>query len=76
MKIFDCNPQYHMEKEITVKATEDASKEFTTKEDVAIVLISQYNYELKSKGAYDMGMENALHSSQGAFNSAYVFHRI
>ncbi|KAF4373334.1 hypothetical protein F8388_026165 [Cannabis sativa] len=28
--------------EITVKATEDASKEFTTKEDVAIVLISQY----------------------------------
>lgn len=28
--------------ETTVKAIEDAFKEFTTKEDIAIILISQY----------------------------------
>lgn len=32
----------HFGLETTVKAIEDAFKEFTTKEDIAIVLISQY----------------------------------
>jgi hypothetical protein len=57
--------------ETTVKQIEDAFKEFTTREDIAIVLISQYVSEPPHKHAYYLYIDALL--SQILLSISYVY---
>ncbi|MQL98611.1 hypothetical protein Taro_031319 [Colocasia esculenta] len=49
----------------TVKAIEDAFKEFTTREDIAIVLISQYGYPIRNRPILDHNPSDTFHKPLG-----------